>query len=79
MGLRVLAVAVKESGDRPATAGEAESNLHLLGLVGMADPAKPSAAGTIAAFRTAGITPILITGDHPATAAAIATQVGIAS
>lgn len=78
-GLRVLAVAVKESGDPPATAGEAESNLHLLGLVGMADPAKPSAPATIAAFRTAGITPILVTGDHPGTAAAIATQVGIAS
>jgi P-type Ca2+ transporter type 2C len=78
-GLRVLAVAVKESADRPVTAAEAESNLHLLGLVGIADPAKPSAPATIAAFRTAGITPILITGDHPATAAAIATQVGIAS
>ena len=64
-GLRVLAVAVKESGDPPATAGEAESNLHLLGLVGIADPAKPSAPATIAAFRTAGITPILVTGDHP--------------
>jgi Ca2+-transporting ATPase len=78
-GLRVLAVAAKESDVRSATAVEAESNLHLLGLVGIADPAKPSARATIAAFRTAGITPILITGDHPATAAAIATQVGIAS
>jgi P-type Ca2+ transporter type 2C len=78
-GLRVLAVAAKESDGRPATAGEAESNLHLLGLVGIADPAKPSARATIAAFRTAGITPVLITGDHPATAGAIATEVGIAT
>jgi P-type Ca2+ transporter type 2C len=78
-GLRVLAVAVKESESPPATAGVAESSLHLLGLVGMADPAKPSAPATIAAFRAAGITPILVTGDHPATVAAIATQVGIAS
>jgi P-type Ca2+ transporter type 2C len=78
-GLRVLAVAAGESDARPATAGEAESNLQLLGLVGIADPAKPSAHATIAAFRTAGITPILITGDHPATAGAIATEVGIAT
>jgi P-type Ca2+ transporter type 2C len=78
-GLRVLAVAAKESDGWPATAGEAESNLHLLGLVGIADPAKPSARATIAAFRTAGITPVLITGDHPATAGAIATEVGIAT
>jgi Ca2+-transporting ATPase len=78
-GLRVLAVAAKESQRPPATAAEAERNLHLLGLVGIADPAKTSARATISAFRTAGITPILITGDHPATAAAIARQVGIAS
>jgi Ca2+-transporting ATPase len=79
LGLRVLAVAAVESKNRPASAAEAESNLRLLGLIGIADPAKTSAAGTIAAFRTAGITPILITGDHPATAGAIATQVGIAT
>jgi Ca2+-transporting ATPase len=78
-GLRVLAVAAAESPRRPASAAAAESNLQLLGLVGIADPAKASASGTIAAFRTAGITPILITGDHPATAGAIATQVGIAT
>jgi P-type Ca2+ transporter type 2C len=77
-GLRVLAVTAKETSRPPATAADAESNLQLLGLVGIADPAKPSARATIAAFRTAGITPILITGDLPATAAAIATQVGIA-
>jgi Ca2+-transporting ATPase len=79
LGLRVLAVAAAESPRRPASAAAAESNLRLLGLVGLADPAKASAPGTIAAFRKAGITPILITGDHPATAAAIAAQVGIAT
>jgi Ca2+-transporting ATPase len=78
-GLRVLAVAAGESLHRPASAAEAESNLQLLGLIGIADPAKPSARATISAFRTAGITPILITGDHPATAGAIGTQVGIAT
>jgi Ca2+-transporting ATPase len=79
LGLRVLAVAAGESKHRPASAAEAESNLRLLGLIGIADPAKTSAPGTIAAFRTAGITPILITGDHQATAGAIAAQVGIAT
>jgi Ca2+-transporting ATPase len=79
LGLRVLAVAAAESGHRPASAAAAESNLQLLDLVGIADPAKASAPGTVAAFRTAGITPILITGDHPATAGAIAAQVGIAA
>ncbi len=79
LGLRVLAVAAGEFPRRPASAAEAESNLQLLGLVGIADPARPSARATIAAFRTAGITPILITGDHPATASAIATEVGIAT
>jgi P-type Ca2+ transporter type 2C len=79
LGLRVLAVAGGEARRRPASADEAESNLQLLGLVGLADPPKPSARATIAAFRTAGITPILITGDHPATAGAIAAEVGIAA
>jgi P-type Ca2+ transporter type 2C len=78
-GLRVLAVAARESPFRPTSASDAESNLRLLGLVGIADAAKPSAPATIAAFRTAGITPVLITGDHPATAGAIAAQVGIAT
>jgi Ca2+-transporting ATPase len=78
LGLRVLAVAAGEPLRRPASAADAENNLRLLGLVGIADPPKPSARATIAAFRTAGITPILITGDHPATAGAIATEVGIA-
>ncbi|HEX5384474.1 MAG TPA: HAD-IC family P-type ATPase, partial [Propionibacteriaceae bacterium] len=76
---RVLAVAGGEALRRPTSADEAESNLQLLGLVGIADPPKPSARATIAAFRTAGITPILITGDHPATAGAIAAEVGIAA
>ncbi len=79
IGLRVLAVATREAPVPPATADEAEHDLRLLGLVGIADPAKSSAPATIAAFRRAGITPILITGDHQATAKAIATQVGIAS
>ena len=54
-----------------------EQGLRLLGLVGLVDPPRPAAPATIAACRAAGITPVLITGDHPATAAAIATELGI--
>jgi P-type Ca2+ transporter type 2C len=75
-GFRVLAVA---AGDRPAepAAADLESGLHILGLIAILDPPRPTAAATIAACKTAGITPVLITGDHPATARAIATMLGI--
>ena len=53
--------------------------LTLLGLVAMADPPKPAAARTVAALLDAGIVPVLITGDHLATALAMARRVGIAS
>jgi len=51
--------------------------LRLLGLIGIFDPPRASAAATIAACQAAGITPVLITDDHPATARAIATGLGI--
>ena len=74
-GYRVLAVA---QSDRAADDGAAVGQgLRLLGLVAILDPPRASAAGTIAACRQAGITPVLITGDHPATAAAIAAELGI--
>ena len=72
-GFRVIAVA----------AGDAASdNWHsidqrLLGLVAMNDPAKPAARTTISECIAAGITPVLITGDHAATAFSIAKRVGI--
>jgi Ca2+-transporting ATPase len=75
-GLRVLAVASADRYELPAEP-ELESGLHLLGLVGILDPPRQTAAATIASCRTAGITPVLITGDHPATARAIAAEVGI--
>ena len=68
-GLRVLAVAV---GD-----GEEERDLRLLGLVGIADPPRPEAITAIAKAREAGIRTVMITGDHPATARAIAEEIGI--
>jgi len=68
-GLRVLAVAVAhDSGQLPA---------GLLGLIGIADPPRPEAIEAVAAASTAGITTIMITGDHPVTAHAIAKELGI--
>jgi Ca2+-transporting ATPase len=75
-GLRVLAIASADRSELPP-APEMESGLRLLGLVGILDPPRQTAAATIASCRTAGITPVLITGDHPATARAIAAEVGI--
>jgi Ca2+-transporting ATPase len=68
-GLRVLAVAVGQS--------EHERGLRLLGLAGIADPPRPEAIEAIAKAREAGIRTVMITGDHPATARAIATEMGI--
>lgn len=76
-GYRVLAVVRGDHPDVPPD-GEWVHGSRLLGLIAISDPARPSAATTIAACRTAGITPVLITGDHPATARAIAAAVGIA-
>jgi len=68
-GLRVLAVAVGK--------GPRERDLSLLGLVGIADPPRPEAVEAIAQARQAGIRTVMITGDHPATALAIAREMGI--
>ncbi|GGR36639.1 cation-translocating P-type ATPase [Streptomyces roseolus] len=77
-GHRVLAVASGVRQDVPVPVAAAESGLRLLGLVALSDPPKPHATGTLAACRAAGITPVLITGDHPATARAVADSVGLA-
>jgi len=55
----------------------AERDLVLYGLAAMADPARPGSALAVAACRAAGITPVMITGDHPATGQAIATRLDI--
>ena len=68
-GLRVLAVAVAPSGE--------ETRAVLLGLIGIADPPRPEAIEAIATARGAGITTVMITGDHPLTALAIAKELGI--
>ncbi|MET9885642.1 cation-translocating P-type ATPase [Streptomyces sp. NPDC006430] len=76
-GYRVLAVATSERSRQPDSMTAAEKGLRLLGLVAISDPPKASAAATLEACREAGITPVLITGDHPATARAIAARVGL--
>jgi Ca2+-transporting ATPase len=78
-GLRVLAIACRRWDEVPATLKPetVESGLAFLGLVGMMDPPRPEAAAAVAECRSAGITPVMITGDHPATARAIAARLGI--
>jgi Ca2+-transporting ATPase len=76
-GYRVLAVAQVTRAQAPGDPQTVEKGMSLLGLVAMSDPPKQSAAATLAACRRAGITPVLITGDHPATAAAIAGRLGL--
>ena len=76
-GYRVLAVATATLAHLPDDAVAAERGLHLAGLIALADPPRKAAASTIEACRAAGIVPVLITGDHVATAGAIAQRVGI--
>ena len=76
-GLRVLAFAWREfPGDfDPATA---EREMTLAGLIGIEDPPRPEVAGAIRKCREAGIRVIMVTGDHPNTAKAIAKEIGLA-
>ncbi len=76
-GMRVIAFAEKTVSDGRLSRDEAEADLTFIGLAGLADPLRPEVKEAIAACRTAGIRPIIITGDHPLTASAIARQVGL--
>jgi Ca2+-transporting ATPase len=73
-GYRVLAIA----GKRLENAADIESGFRLLGLAALSDPPREGVPQSVAECRTAGITPVMITGDHPGTALAIARRVGIA-
>lgn len=76
-GLRVLAFAYRElAKDIPLTA-DSEQDLCFLGLVSIIDPPRPESAQAVTQARDAGIRPVMITGDHKITAAAIAKQIGI--
>jgi len=79
-GLRVMAFASRAWPQLPpAPDVEAiESELALIGLIGLIDPPREEAAAAVRDCLSAGITPVMITGDHPATALAIARRLGIA-
>jgi Ca2+-transporting ATPase len=74
--LRVLGLAWREVDENLKTHGE--HDLIFVGLAGMIDPPRESARLAVAKCKTAGIRPVMITGDHPATALAVARQAGIA-
>ncbi len=77
--LRVFAVAFKEYSDAPQVYESAalEYDMIFIGLTGMIDPVRPEVKDAIVECRGAGITPIMITGDHINTAKAIARELGI--
>lgn len=77
--LRVLAIGYKEISELPSEISpqQLESDLTLMGLVGMIDPPRPEAKAAVETCRRAGIKPVMITGDHVVTASAIAKELGI--
>lgn len=79
--LRVLGAAYKEYDSAPASfdAENLENNMTFIGFVGMIDPCRPEVKPAIEECRSAGIRPIMITGDHKDTAVAIAKDLGIIS
>ncbi len=76
-GLRVLAFAYKESDADSKLELSDENDFIFIGLISMMDPPRAESAEAVADAKTAGIKPIMITGDHKITATAIARQIGI--
>ncbi len=78
-GLRVMAFACRSWPQLPPTpdVDAIESGLALIGLIGLIDPPREEAAAAVRDCISAGIRPVMITGDHPATALAIARRLGI--
>jgi Ca2+-transporting ATPase len=79
MGLRVLALGVRRWVSSPENLApeSVEKDITILGFVGIGDPVRSEAAAAIETCKRAGITAIMITGDHPVTAKAIGKEVGI--
>jgi P-type Ca2+ transporter type 2C len=76
-GLRVLALAQRALPAPPEDAERDERDLLLVGFVGLSDPVRPEAATAVADVVAAGLRLVMATGDHRATASAIATQIGL--
>ena len=78
-GMRVLGVALKPLESLPAGSevNSIEQNLTFIGMVGMLDPARPEVKYAVQTCQTAGIRPVMITGDHPLTAMHIARELGV--
>lgn len=77
--LRVISVGMKTYEELPSelTAETLETDLQLIGLIGIIDPPRPESKGAIARAKKAGIKTVMITGDHVVTASAIARELGI--
>merc|ERR1719253_1445530 len=87
LGRRVLGFAMRDvelaedfafAGSSPADANFPFADLHFVGLVGLEDPPKHGIEDAIYAIQRAGVRPVMVTGDHPTTAQAIAERIGIA-
>lgn len=76
--LRVLGVAYKKLGSRSYKKSDVEKDLIFVGLMGMIDPPRKEVLDAVQKCRLAGIKPVMITGDHKITAAAIARELNIA-
>ena len=76
-GLRVLGVARASFAGQPWPESQHDFAFEFLGLVGLADPLRPSVPDAVSECRSAGIKVVMITGDYPATARAIARQAGL--
>ncbi len=76
-GLRVLGLAARQWDAFPGSLADAEKDLVFIGLAGITDPPREEAKAAVAQCRSAGIVPVMITGDHPVTGRNIAERLGI--
>ena len=78
-GIRVIAFgySIIDEIPKPFSYESVEKDLHISGIAGMIDPPREEITSSIAECKTAGIKPVMITGDHPATAIAIARDIGM--